>query len=74
MSAINIAQAVIAVILVALILLQHRSSGGLGGILGGGSSMNEFYQRRRGLEKILFILTVVGISLFLLVSILNLVL
>lgn len=74
MSTINIIQIVIAVILIGLILLQHRQSGGLGGIFGGESSMNEFYQRRRGLEKILFLLTVVGIGIFLTVSILNLVL
>jgi len=73
MSAINIIQIIIAIVLIGLILMQHRQSGGLGGIFGGESSATEFYQRRRGLEKMLFIFTIIGIAVFLIVSILNLV-
>jgi len=73
MSAINIIQIIIAIVLIGLILMQHRQSGGLGGLFGGESSATEFYQRRRGLEKMLFIFTIVSIAIFLIVSVLNLV-
>ena len=53
---ISIIQIAISIILIVLILLQERSSG-LSGILGGGET--QLYQRRRGLEKIIFIATVV---------------
>ena len=56
-----ILQIVIAVILVVLILLQERSAG-LSGIFGGESG--GFYQTRRGLEKTIFIATVVLAVLF----------
>jgi len=46
-----IAQIIVSILLIALILLQERSSG-LSGILGGGGE--GFYQTRRGLEKIIF--------------------
>ena len=52
-----IIQIITAVLLVILILLQERSAG-MSGLLGGGDS-GGFYQTRRGLEKIVFIATVV---------------
>ena len=51
-----------------LILLQGRGAG-LGSAWGGG----EFYQTRRGIEKFTFILTIVFIFLFFIVSLLNLI-
>jgi protein translocase SecG subunit len=66
---ISIIQIIISVILIVLILLQERSSG-LSGILGGTES--NFYQRRRGLEKIIFIATIFLIIVFVGLSIINL--
>ncbi len=53
---IPILQILISVILVVLILLQERSAG-LSGIMGGEGGA--FYQTRRGLEKTIFIATIV---------------
>ena len=60
-----IAQIVLAVFLTIAILLQAQGSG-LGAAWGGGG---ETYHTRRGLEKVLFYSTIVGIILFTLVSI-----
>ncbi|HUZ92523.1 MAG TPA: preprotein translocase subunit SecG [Candidatus Paceibacterota bacterium] len=51
-----IIQIIIAVLLVILILLQERSAG-LSGIFGGEGG--GYYQTRRGLEKFIFISTIV---------------
>ena len=51
----NILQIIVSVVLIILILLQERSAG-LSGIMGGESS---FYQTRRGLEKSIFVATIV---------------
>lgn len=53
---ISILQIIISVVLIILILLQERGSG-LSGVFGG--SGEGFYQTRRGLEKIIFIATIV---------------
>jgi preprotein translocase subunit SecG len=58
---IPILQIAIAIILIVLILLQERSAG-LSGIFGGESG--GFYQTRRGLEKTIFIATIVFAVLF----------
>ena len=52
----SITQIVISILLVALILLQERSSG-LSGIFGGGETGS--YQTRRGLERLIFRATIV---------------
>ncbi len=52
-----IAQIVVSVVLIALILIQERSSG-LSGVFGGDNA-SSFYQTRRGLEKVIFISTIV---------------
>jgi protein translocase SecG subunit len=62
-----IAQLVIGVVLIILILLQQR--GGGMGVLGGASS--QFYGTRRGLEKTIFIFTVVLGILFIALSIIS---
>jgi preprotein translocase subunit SecG len=58
----SIAQLVSAVILIALIMLQERSSG-LSGVFGGGSQ-DSSYQTRRGLERSIFWATIVMAIIF----------
>lgn len=64
-----IAQVVLSVILLSGILLQPNGSG-LGTNWGGGSTS---YHTRRGLEKVVFIGTIVAAALFTIVSVLLLV-
>lgn len=66
----SVSQLVVAIVLIILILLQERSSG-LSGVFGGDNA--GFYQTRRGLEKIIFVSTVVLVSAFLVLSLLNLI-
>jgi preprotein translocase subunit SecG len=56
-----IIQIIIAIAIIALILLQERSSG-MSGLFGGGEG--GFYQARRGMEKTIFIATIVLAVLF----------
>jgi preprotein translocase subunit SecG len=64
----NVAQIIVSVALVAIILLQVRSSG-LGGAFGGTESA--IYKTRRGLERTLFNITI-GLSVaFFLITLLN---
>jgi preprotein translocase subunit SecG len=65
-----IAQIIVSIILIALVLLQERSSG-LSGFLGGGGG-GTAYQTRRGLEKIIFWLTIVVGAIFATLAIVNL--
>lgn len=67
---INIIQIVLAVLLTASILLQHRGTG-LGGAFGGEGNV---YRTRRGAEKTLFIGTIVLAALFILAAIINILL
>lgn len=60
-----VAQIVLAVVIVAFILLQAQGSG-LGSTWGGGG---ETYHTKRGVEKVIFIMTIVAIILFAAVSI-----
>ena len=64
----NIAQIIVAVVLIAVILLQVRG-GGLGGIFGQPDST---YRSRRGMEKTLFRFTIALVILFILLSIFSL--
>lgn len=64
----NIAQIVLAIALIVVILFQVKG-GGLGGIFGQQSGV---YRTRRGLEKILFRLTIVFVVIFLVISVLTL--
>ena len=66
---ISITQIIISVILIVLILLQERSSG-LSGVFGGGEG--EFYQKRRGMEKLIFRATIVLVVIFAGLSLVNL--
>ena len=64
----NIAQIVLAVALIMIILFQVRG-GGLGGIFGQQSTV---YRTRRGVEKILFRLTIIFLVSFLTIAVLTL--
>jgi preprotein translocase subunit SecG len=68
MTLLNVAQVVIAVMVVVVILAQSRG-GGLGGIFGG--SGESAFRTRRGIERTLFRFTVVLVSVFILLSILS---
>jgi len=64
----NIAQIVLAVVLIGVLLLQVRG-GGLGGIFGQPDSV---FRTRRGIEKSLFRLTIALVVVFIVLSILSL--
>ena len=64
----NVAQVVVSIALIVIILFQVRG-GGLGGIFGQPSTV---FRTRRGVEKILFQLTIVLVSVFLVISVLTL--
>lgn len=61
----NIVQIITSIALILAVLLQVRG-GGLGEMLGGGSST--YFRTRRGLEKRLFQATIALIVIFILVS------
>ena len=65
MEIIRIFQIIIAIILIAVILMQNRG-GGLSNVFGGGSG--NVYMTKRGMEKKLFIATIVLSTIFLLSS------
>ena len=67
----TIALVIVSLIVTGLILIQERDSGA-GNVFGGGSS-GGFYQRRRGMEKIIFISTIVAAVAFATLSILKLI-
>lgn len=60
-----IVQIVVAVLLIFLILIQAKGVG-LGRAFGGGG---EFYKSRRGVEKVIFYLTIVLTAIFLITSV-----
>ena len=64
-STLNIAQIIIAVVLIIVFLLQVRG-GGLGGIFG---QQTGVYRTRRGVEKTLFRLTILLMVIFVIISI-----
>lgn len=66
-TAIILVQIILAVLLVTTILLQARGTG-LGSAWGGTSTS---YHSKRGIEKLLFLVTVFTAALFLLVSLVN---
>lgn len=65
---INIIQIIISLLLIGAILLQQRG-GGLGAVFGGESNI---YQTRRGMEKFIFVSTIILAGLFLGLAALNL--
>lgn len=67
---VQIAQIVVSVLLIAGILLQGRGAG-LGPAFGGGG---DFYRTKRGLEKNIFIATIILAVLFLALGVINILL
>ena len=61
---------VLSIAIVVLILIQGKGAG-LGSAWGGGG---EFYQTRRGIEKITLRLTAILIVIFLIISVINILL
>ncbi|HAM88231.1 MAG: Preprotein translocase, SecG subunit [Candidatus Falkowbacteria bacterium GW2011_GWC2_38_22] len=70
MQIIKISQLIIAILLIVSILMQNRG-GGLSNVFGGGGNV---YMTKRGLEKKLFIATIVLSVLFFSVSLLAIIL
>ena len=68
MSLLDIVQILVSVLLIAVILLQQRG-GGLSGVFGGEGSV---YATRRGIEKGIFIATIILAALFIIISVLRL--
>jgi len=64
MKNLQIAQIIIAISLIAAILMQNRGVG-LSGIFGGGGNI---FRTKRGIEKKLFVLTIILAVLFFLIS------
>jgi len=69
-NAISVVQIIVSLMLVVFILLQAQGTG-LGSTWGGGG---ETYHTRKGVEKIVFISTVVLIVVFILLSVASLIL
>lgn len=63
-------QIIVSIILIALVMIQDRTSG-LSGVFGGAGATP--YQTRRGLEKSIYWATIVAAALFAILAILNLV-
>lgn len=68
MSLLDISQIAVSVLLIAAILFQQRG-GGLSGVFGGEGSV---YATRRGIEKNIFIATIVLAALFVVISVIRL--
>lgn len=64
-----IANIIVSIIVIFLILIQGKGAG-LGSAWGGGG---EFFQTRRGIEKLVFRLTIFFILLFFIFSLVNLI-
>ncbi|HVB52570.1 MAG TPA: preprotein translocase subunit SecG [Candidatus Acidoferrales bacterium] len=68
-SAIGILEMVLALLVIVTILLQTPKSSGLGGTIGGGTDTGGGYRTRRGLEKVLFRLSIWLVVAFALVAV-----
>jgi protein translocase SecG subunit len=66
-----VVQVILAVLVMLGILLQTPKASGLGGTIGGGGDVGGGYRRRRGVEKTLLRASIVFISLFVIVSAVN---
>ena len=68
--ALAVGQIIVSAFLIVLILLQAQG-GGSGSVFGGGGG--ETYHTRKGVEKIIFISTIVGTGLFIIISLISLI-
>ena len=69
MTLLNVAQIIIALMVILIIIAQARG-GGLGGIFGG-SGGDSAFRTRRGVEKTLFRFTIILVVVFILLSLLS---
>jgi preprotein translocase subunit SecG len=63
---ITVVQIIISIVLIAAIMLQSRGDSGTGGLAGG---QGQSYRSKKGLERLLFYLTIVVAVLFASISI-----
>lgn len=68
--ALAVTQIIVSILIITLILLQAQGTG-LGNTWTGGG---ETYHTRKGVEKIVFYATIVGIAIFILISLANVIL
>ncbi len=66
MQLIPLLQIIVALIIIVLIIIQERG-GGMSGLFGGGGGGGA-YQTRRGVEKIIFISTIVATAVFVILA------
>ncbi|MBT4513369.1 MAG: preprotein translocase subunit SecG [Chloroflexi bacterium] len=69
-SSIHVASIIISIALIAVVLIQAKGAGGLGGIFGGSQSSGG-YRTRRGVEQTLFRLTIILAVIFVVISALS---
>ncbi len=67
MNAIYVAEIVISIALIAIILIQAKGGGGLGGLFGGGGASGG-YRTRRGVEQTLFRFTITLAVIFVVIA------
>ncbi len=65
-SFIFVAEIIVALSLIAIVMIQARGAGGLGGIFGGQESSG--YRTRRGIEQLLFRFTIILGVIFVIIS------
>jgi preprotein translocase subunit SecG len=65
----HIAQIIIGVALIGIIILQSRQSGGAGGVFGGAGGA--VHRKRRGVERTIFLLTIILSLVFFIIAIAN---
>lgn len=61
---VTISQLVVSLAIIVLVLLQERDSGMSGFLGSGGQDAGGFYQKRRGVERIMFLSTIILTALF----------
>jgi preprotein translocase subunit SecG len=67
---IDISLIITSIMLIALVILQSRGAG-LGGLTGGGGESGNVFTARRGIEKVMFNLTIVFSVLFFLLAVVS---
>ncbi len=68
-SAIGILEMVLALLVIVVAIVQTPKSSGLGGTIGGGTDTGGGYRTRRGLEKVLFRVSIWLVVAFALVAV-----
>ena len=63
----NLIQLILAIIIISLILLQAKGTG-LGTAFGGQSNT---YHSKRGVEKVIFTITLISVALFVIIALIN---